>query len=74
MRQRRWLKLLKDYDVEILYHPGKANVAADVLSRKKTYGMTALFTSQKLLLEDLRKLEVEVITKRVAARIGSLSL
>lgn len=34
MRQRRWLKLLKDYDCEILYHPGKANVVADALSRK----------------------------------------
>ncbi|KAD7478308.1 hypothetical protein E3N88_01444 [Mikania micrantha] len=34
MRQRRWLELLKDYDCEILYHPGKANVVADDLSRK----------------------------------------
>ncbi|KAD3066731.1 hypothetical protein E3N88_34611 [Mikania micrantha] len=34
MRQRRRLKLLKDYDCEILYHPGKANVVADALSRK----------------------------------------
>ncbi|KAD5802806.1 hypothetical protein E3N88_14166 [Mikania micrantha] len=34
MRQRRWLELLKDYDCEILYHPGKANVVADALSRK----------------------------------------
>ena len=35
MRQRRWLELLADYDCEIRYHPGKANVVADVLSRKK---------------------------------------
>ncbi|KAL4018245.1 hypothetical protein IC575_021835 [Cucumis melo] len=35
MRQRRWLELVKDYDCEILYHPGKANVVADALSRKK---------------------------------------
>ena len=34
MRQRRWLELVKDYDCEILYHPGKANVVADALSRK----------------------------------------
>nr|GEX68235.1 transposon Tf2-9 polyprotein [Tanacetum cinerariifolium] len=34
MRQRRWLELLKDYDTNIQYHPGKANVVADVLSRK----------------------------------------
>ncbi|GJY26937.1 putative reverse transcriptase domain-containing protein [Tanacetum coccineum] len=35
MRQRRWLELLADYDCEILYHPGKANVVADALSRKE---------------------------------------
>ncbi|XP_075076929.1 uncharacterized protein LOC142163527 [Nicotiana tabacum] len=34
LRQRRWLELLKDYDVDILYHPGKANVVADALSHK----------------------------------------
>ncbi|GJZ77530.1 putative reverse transcriptase domain-containing protein [Tanacetum coccineum] len=35
MRQRRWLELLSDYDCEIRYHPRKANVAADALSRKE---------------------------------------
>ncbi|GJY88163.1 putative reverse transcriptase domain-containing protein [Tanacetum coccineum] len=35
MRQRRWLELLSDYDCEIRYHPGKANVVDDALSRKK---------------------------------------
>ncbi|GJX08548.1 hypothetical protein Tco_0196480 [Tanacetum coccineum] len=34
MRQRRWLELLSDYDCELRYHQGKANVVADVLSRK----------------------------------------
>ncbi|GJT47334.1 putative reverse transcriptase domain-containing protein [Tanacetum coccineum] len=34
MRQRRWLELLSDYDCELCYHPGKANVVADALSRK----------------------------------------
>ncbi|GJR71305.1 putative reverse transcriptase domain-containing protein [Tanacetum coccineum] len=37
MRQRRWLELLSDYDCELRYHPGKANVVADVLSRKSRH-------------------------------------
>jgi hypothetical protein len=37
MRQWRWLELIKDYELEVHYHPGKANVVADVLSRKAHY-------------------------------------
>ena len=36
LRQRIWLELLKDYDCDILYHLGKANVVADALSRKSS--------------------------------------
>ncbi|GKG06770.1 hypothetical protein Tco_0329739 [Tanacetum coccineum] len=35
MRQRRWLELFSDYDCDIRYHPGKANVVVDALSRKE---------------------------------------
>jgi hypothetical protein len=41
MRQRRWLELIKDYELEIHYHPGNANVVADALSRKSQVNMLA---------------------------------
>jgi hypothetical protein len=34
MRQQRWLELIKNYELDVHYHPGKANVVADALSRK----------------------------------------
>ena len=74
MRQRRWLELIKDYDLEILYHPEKANVAADALSRKKQVYVAAMFISRKEIVEDLRRLDVEVVFGDVVARIASLRL
>ena len=74
MCQRRWLELIKDYDLEILYHPGKANVVADAVSRKRNYSLAVLFTDQKPLLEDMRRLELEIVTEELKARIANLSL
>jgi hypothetical protein len=39
MRQRRWLELIKDYELKIHYHPGKVNVVVDALSRKSQVNM-----------------------------------
>ena len=74
MRQRRWLELIKDYDLEILYHPGKVNVVVDALSWKRSYGVAAMLTSQKAILDELRKLDVEVLTESVEVQLASLKL
>jgi hypothetical protein len=60
MRQRRWLELIKDYDLEVHYHPGKANVVADALSRKHCNYVT-LEPYNEALCEEMRKLNLEVV-------------
>jgi hypothetical protein len=52
LRQRRWLELIKDYDLEIQYHPGKANVVADALSHKgQVNNITTHLMAQELCWE-----------------------
>nr|GEV53270.1 retrotransposon protein, putative, Ty3-gypsy subclass [Tanacetum cinerariifolium] len=58
MRQRRWLELLKDYDTNIQYHPGKANMVADALSRKS--GMLANLQIEPKIIEDLERMDIEL--------------
>jgi hypothetical protein len=60
MRQRRWLELIKDYDLEVHYHPGKANVVADALSRKHCNYAT-LESYNEALCEEMRKLNLELV-------------
>ncbi|GJX49314.1 putative reverse transcriptase domain-containing protein [Tanacetum coccineum] len=65
MRQHRWLELLSDYDCEIRYHPGKANVVVDALSRKKRN--KPLRVRALVLTTDLN-LPVQILNAQVEAR------
>jgi hypothetical protein len=60
MRQRRWLELINDYDFEIYYHPDKANVVADALSRKHCNYVT-VEPYNEALCEEMRKLNLEMV-------------
>ncbi|TYK20945.1 ty3-gypsy retrotransposon protein [Cucumis melo var. makuwa] len=73
MRQRKWLELVKDYDCEILYHPGKANVVADALSRKVSHS-AALITRQALLHRDLERVEIAVSVGAVTMQLAQLTV
>ncbi|GJY88262.1 putative reverse transcriptase domain-containing protein [Tanacetum coccineum] len=68
LRQRRWIELLSDYDCEIRYHPGKANVMADALSRKeriKTLRVRALMmTVHNDLSKQILEAQKEVMKKK----------
>ena len=68
MRQRRWLELLKDYDVTILYHPGKANVVADALSRKtRSMGsLASLSIEERPLARDVQLLANSLVRLRIS--------
>jgi hypothetical protein len=58
MRQRRWLELIKDYDLNIQYHPGKPNVVANALSRMASYGCTLVERNMDSLCQDMQRWNV----------------
>jgi hypothetical protein len=61
MIQRRWLELIKDYDLEVHYHPGKANVVADALSHKAHCHCLSIEAISETLCWEMRKLNLEII-------------
>jgi len=73
MRQRRWLQLLKDYDFSLNYHPNKANVVADALSRK-TLHMSAMMVKDFELLEQFRDLSLVCELSPQSVQLGMLKI
>ena len=60
MRQRRWLELIADYNLELMYHEGQANLVADALSRKSKHSLSALDGVEELH-RDFARLNLEVV-------------
>ncbi|WVZ80995.1 hypothetical protein U9M48_028423 [Paspalum notatum var. saurae] len=67
MRQRRCLELIKDYDLEIHYDPGKANVVADALSRKSYANMALSFQMPPELCEEFESLNLGFLSPTIVA-------
>ena len=74
MRQRRWLELIKDYDLSVNYHPGKANVVADALSRKTSCNHVKIPTYDKHLIHELGMMGIEFIHKPVEKILTTLTI
>jgi hypothetical protein len=70
MRQRRWLELIKDYDLEVHYYPGKANVEADALRRKLHCNCILMDSHVNTLCDELSKMQIEVIPSSALSHIS----
>jgi hypothetical protein len=73
LTQRKWLELIKDYDLEISYHPGKANVVVNALSRRSHLNQLIVEQMSFDLCEEFDKLNLRLVanTKVVAMEIDS---
>ena len=63
MRQRRWLELMADYDVDLQYHPGRVNVVPNALRRKPEACLALMITQHKHLLKEIRELDLMVVRR-----------
>nr|KYP44148.1 Retrovirus-related Pol polyprotein from transposon 17.6 [Cajanus cajan] len=73
MRQRWWMEFLKDYDFQLMYHPGKANVEADALSRKSIH-MSSMMVKELELVEKFRDLNLYVELAQDHISCGAITI
>jgi hypothetical protein len=73
LRQRRWLELIKDYDLRINYHPRKANVVAGALSRRSHVSQLVVDSIPFELYEEFNKLNLRIVanTEAMEMKVGS---
>ena len=71
MRQRKWLELIKDYDLVIDYHPRKANMVADALSQKSSVTLSRICTAYVSLFLDMKILRVTLDYDGYGALVAS---
>jgi len=69
LRQRQWLELIKDYDLEIHYHPGKANVVADALSRKASCSCISATAVHETLCQEMEKMNLAMVSEGTLANL-----
>jgi hypothetical protein len=76
LRQRRWLELIKDYDLGINYHPGKDNVVADALRRRSHVSQLVVDSKPFELCEEFDKLNHRIVanTEATEMEVGSCLL
>jgi hypothetical protein len=70
MRQRRWKELINDYDLEVHYHPGKANVVAYALSQKSQCNCMVMDSHINTLCDEFSKMRIEVIPSGTLSHIS----
>ena len=71
MRQRRWMEFLEDYDFTLHYHPGKANVVADAVSRKSRGVLASIASREWRMLETVGQFRLRY-SEQTQGTLGSL--
>ena len=71
MRQHRWMKFLEDYDFTLHYHPSKANVVVDALSRKSRGALASIASRECRMLETVGQFGLQY-SKQAQGTLGSL--